>query len=79
MLFGKPRTESERIERHKTLYGAESTPPAVRRGMGPSMSTFSEVIYSWMPLSPIGPGGKFQLPIPRWLTVKMKGAGRRLP
>jgi len=78
MPFMRPRSEAERLERHRSIYEAETLPPAVRRRLGPSMSTPAEVIFAWMPSSPIGPDGKFQLPLPRWLTVKMRGAGRRL-
>lgn len=78
MPFGIPRTWSERLARHQRIYGAGAVPPAVRRRMGPSMSTLSEVAWTWLPSSPIGPDGKFQLPLPRWLNVKIRGAGRRL-
>lgn len=78
MPLGIPRTGAERIARHKSIYGAGTTPPAVRRGLGPSMSTFREALWSWAPSSPVGPDGEFQLPLPRWLTVKIKDSGRRL-
>jgi len=78
MPFMRPRSEAARLERHRSIYGAETLPPEVRRRLGPSMSTFSEVVWAWMPSPLFGPDGKFQLPLPRWLTVKMRGAGRRL-
>lgn len=78
MPFGVPRTYAERLERHRRIYGAETLPPEVRRKLGPSMQTPMEIIWAWLPAYPLGPDGKFQLPLPRWLIVKMRGAGRRL-
>jgi len=72
MPFGRPRTEAERLKRHQEIYGAEAVPPAVRRGLGPVMSTIPEIIFSWLPALPPDP------PVPRWMAVKMRGAGRRL-
>ena len=78
MPFGIPRTDEERRIRHEDIYGPGTSPPRVRRGLGPSTSNLSETIGSWMP-SPIkGPDGKFQLPLPKWATVRMRGSGRRL-
>lgn len=79
MPFGVPRTESERLKRHQEIYGAGEFPPEVRKRLGPVMETLPEVIFSWLPAPPTGPDGKFQLPLPRWMVVKMRGAGRRLP
>jgi len=78
MPFGAPRAESERLARHQSIYGADTLPPEIRQRLGPSMSTPAEVIFSWLPAPPTGPDGKFQLPLPRWILVKMRGAGRRL-
>lgn len=78
MPFGVPRSEAERLERHRSIYGAETLPPEVRRRLGPSMSTPAEILWAWLPAWPVGPDGKFQLPLPRWAIVKMRGAGRRL-
>lgn len=79
MPFGTPRTEEERAKRHTEIYGAGEFPPEVRRRLGPVMETLPEVIFSWLPAPPVGPDRKFQLPLPRWMIVKMRGAGRRLP
>ncbi|MBA7584835.1 hypothetical protein ES708_26798 [subsurface metagenome] len=79
MPFGRPRTEEERLKRHQEIYGAGELPPEVRRRLGPVMETLPEVIFSWLPAPPTGPDGKFQPPLPRWMIVKMRGAGRRLP
>jgi len=78
MPFGVPHTEAERLKRHQEIYGAETLPPEVRRRLGPVMETIPEVIWANLPAGPIGPDGKFQPPLPRWLIVKMRGAGRRL-
>jgi len=78
MPFGVPRTEAERLKRHQEIYGAETMPPEVRKRLGPVMETIPEVIWANLPAWPIGPDGKFQLPLPRWLIVKMRGAGQRL-
>ena len=72
MPFGVPRTSEERAKRHAEIYGAESIPPVVRKGLGPVMESIPEVIWSWLPAFPPDP------PIPRWAAVKMRGAGRRL-
>jgi len=72
MPFGRPRTEAERLKRHQEIYGAEAVPPAVRRGLGPVMETIPEVIWSLLPAFPPDP------PVPRFLAVKMRGAGRRV-
>lgn len=76
--LGVPRGESERLARHQSIYGADILPPEIRQRLGPSMSTPAEVIWSWLPAPPTGPDGKFQPPLPRWVIVKMRGAGRRL-
>lgn len=78
MPFGKPRTYTERLARHQRLYGLDTLPPEIRQRLGPSMSTPAEVVWSWLPAPPTGPDSKFQLPLPRWMIVKMRGAGRRL-
>ena len=78
MPFGIPRTDVERRVRHQSIYGSNTEPPAVRRGLGPSMSTFNEVIWSWLPASPTAPDGSFQPPVPRWVMIRARGAGRRL-
>jgi len=78
MPFGVPRTEEERLKRHQEIYGAGEFPPEIRKGLGPVMETLPEVIFSWLPAPPTGPDGKFQLPLPRWMIVKTRGAGRRL-
>lgn len=78
MPFMRPRSEAERLARHRSIYGEETLPPEVRRRLGPSMQTPAEILWAWLPTWPVGPDGKFQLPLPRWLTVKMRGAGRRL-
>lgn len=78
MPLGVPRSYAERLERHKSIYGSETLPPEVRSKLGPSMSKPAEVIWAWLPAPPTGPDGKFQLPLPRWAIVKMRGAGRRL-
>lgn len=77
MPFGVPRTEAERAKRHAEIYGGEM-PPEVRRRLGPVMETVPEIIWANLPAWPISPEGKFQPPLPRWLAVKMRGAGRRL-
>jgi len=79
MPFGVPRSESARAKRHQEIYGEGELPPAVRKRLGPVMETVPEIIWSWLPAPPTGPDGKFQPPLPRWLIVKMRGAGRRLP
>ncbi len=79
MPFGVPRTEEERLKRHQEIYGPGEFPPAVRKRLGPVMETLPEVIFSWLPAPPTGPDGKFQPPLPRWMIVKMRGAGQRLP
>jgi len=68
--FMRRRTEEERAARHRALYGGE--PPAERKRLGPRMETMPEFIRSWLPCEPPGP------PLPRWMAVKMRGAGRRL-
>jgi len=73
MPFGVPRTEAERAKRHAEIYGEGAAPPAVRRMLGPVMETMPEIIFSWLPALPPDP------PVPRWMAVKMRGAGRRLP
>jgi len=78
MPFGKPRTSEERAKRHEEIYGKGELPPVVRKRLGPVMETLPEIIWANLPAPPIGPDGKFQLPLPRWLIVKMRGAGRRL-
>lgn len=78
MPFGLPRTEIERLARHQSIFGADTLPPEVRQRLGPSMSTPAEVLWSNLPAWPIGPDGRWQPPLPRWLVVKMRGAGRRL-
>ena len=72
MPFGRPRTEAERLKRHEEIYGAGSVPPEARRMLGPVMETIPEVIWGWMPAFPP------DLPVPRWLTVKTRGSGKRL-
>lgn len=72
MPLGTPRTEAERAKRHAEIYGEGAVPPAVRRGLGPVMETMPEIIFSWLPALPPDP------PVPRWMAVKMRGAGRRL-
>jgi len=72
MPLGVPRTEEERMARHRSFYGEGSVPPAVRRRQGPSMETAQEVLWAWLPDFPPG------LPLPRWLNVRIFGAGRRL-
>jgi len=79
MPFGVPRSYKERLARHQRIYGADTLPPEIRQRLGPSMYTPAEVVWSWLPAPPTGPDGKFQPPLPRWLIVKMRGAGRRLP
>ena len=78
MPFGKPRTEAERAKRHAEIYGEGAVPPTVRRMLGPVMETAPEILWANLPAPPVGPDGKFQPPLPRWLIVKMRGAGRRL-
>lgn len=68
--FARRRTEAERAARHYALYGTE--PPAERRMLGPRMGTTAEYIRSWLPCMPPGP------PVPRWMAVQTRGAGRRL-
>lgn len=68
--FMRRRTEAERLARHRTLYGGEA--PAERKRLGPRMETMPEFIRSWLPCEPP------EAPIPRWLAVKMRGAGQRL-
>ncbi|MBA7620551.1 hypothetical protein ES703_27902 [subsurface metagenome] len=72
MPFGRPRTESERAKRHAEIYGEGAVPPAIRKRLGPVMETVPEVLWSLLPALPPNP------PIPRFLAVKMRGAGRRL-
>jgi len=72
MPFGTPRTSEERAKRHAEIYGEGNLPPAVRKRLGPVMETLPEVIWSFLPALPPDP------PIPRFLAVKMRGAGRRL-
>lgn len=72
MPFGVPRTEAERAKRHAEIYGEGELPPQVRRRLGPVMETVPEIIWSWLPAFPP------ELPIPRWLAVKIRGAGRRV-
>jgi len=72
MPFGVPRSESARTKRHQEIYGAGAVPPEVRKRLGPVMETIPEVIWSLLPALPPDP------PIPRFLAVKMRGAGRRL-
>ncbi|MBA7585132.1 hypothetical protein ES708_27102 [subsurface metagenome] len=79
MPLGIPRDEAARAKRHAEIYGEGELPPAVRKRLGPVMETLPEIIWANLPAPPIGPDGKFQLPLPRWLIVKMRGAGRRLP
>jgi len=79
MPFGVPRSPEERAKRHAEIYGEGAVPPEVRKRLGPVMETLPEIIFANLPAPPIGPDGKFQLPLPRWLIVKMRGAGRRLP
>jgi len=78
MPFGVPRTLEQRLARHKTIFGSDTLPPEIRQRLGPSMSTPAEILWSWLPAPPAGPDGKLQPPLPRWLIVKMRGAGRRL-
>jgi len=78
MPFGIPRTYAARLARHQGLYGSDTLPPEIRKRLGPSMQTPAEVAWSWLPSPPIGPDGEFQPPLPRWIIVKMRGAGRRL-
>ena len=78
MPLGIPRDEAARAKRHAEIYGEGELPPAVRKRLGPVMETLPEIIWANLPAPPIGPDGKFQLPLPRWLIVKMRGAGRRL-
>lgn len=78
MPFGVPRTEAERLKRHEEIYGEGALPPAIRQRLGPVMETLPEIIWANLPAPPIGPDGKFQPPLPRWLIVKMRGAGRRV-
>ena len=73
MPFGVPRTEAERAKRHAEIYGEGKLPPVARKMLGPVMETVPEVIWSLLPALPPDP------PIPRFLAVKMRGAGRRLP
>ena len=68
MPFGTPRTEAERFARHMQRFGTE--PPAERMGLGPVMESPAETLWAWMP--------DFPIPIPRWIAVKVFGAGRRL-
>lgn len=79
MPLGIPRTPEQRAKRHAEIYGEGELPPAVRKGLGPVMESIPEVIWTNLPAWPIGPDGKWQPPLPRWLIVKMRGAGRRLP
>lgn len=72
MPLGVPRTEAARAKRHAEIYGEGAVPPTARRMLGPVMETVPEVIWSWLPALPPDP------PVPRWLAVKMRGAGRRL-
>lgn len=72
MPFSVPRTEAERAKRHAEIYGEGQLPPEVRKRLGPVMETVPEVLWSWLPSFPPDP------PVPRWLAVKMRGAGRRL-
>ncbi|GAJ07608.1 unnamed protein product [marine sediment metagenome] len=79
MPFGIPRNEAARAKRHAEIYGEGELPPAIRKRLGPVMETLPEIIFANLPAPPIGPDGKWQPPLPRWLIVKMRGAGRRLP
>jgi len=73
MPFGVPRTSEQRAKRHAEIYGEGAVPPAVRQRLGPVMETIPEVIWSFLPAFPPDP------PVPRWMAVKMRGAGLRLP
>lgn len=75
MPFGKPREEWERIQRHMARFGTE--PPEERQRLGPVMETPIETLFAWLPDFPFA-GGRFNPPFPRWLNVKLFGAGRRL-
>lgn len=68
--FMRRRTEAERVARHRALYGEE--PPTERKRLGPRMETIPEFIRSLLPCAPPEP------PIPRFLAVKTRGAGKRL-
>ena len=72
MPFGKPRTESERLQRHREIYGAESVPPEIRRTLGPVMENIPQVIWGWLPAFPPDP------PVPRWFAARTRGSGQRL-
>ncbi|MBA7645638.1 hypothetical protein ES703_53396 [subsurface metagenome] len=78
MPLGIPRDEAARAKRHAEIYGEGAVPPAARRMLGPVMETLPEIIWANLPAPPIGPDGKWQPPLPRWMIVKMRGAGRRL-
>ena len=78
MPFGVPRSPEARAKRHAEIYGEGELPPAVRKRLGPVMETLPEIIWANLPAPPIGPDGKFQPPLPRWLIVKRRGAGQRL-
>ena len=77
MPFGVPRSESERLARHQSIFGADTLPPEIRQRLGPSMSTLAEVLWSIAPCFPIV-NGQWYPPIPRFLAAKIWGAGRRL-
>jgi len=76
MPFGTPRSELERFQRHMARFGTE--PPEERQRLGPVMETPAETLWAWLPDAPIS-NGRFNPPFPRWLNVKLFGAGRRLP
>jgi len=76
MPFGTPRSEFERFKRHLERYGTE--PPEERQRLGPVMESPAETLWAWLPDLPFA-GGRFNPPFPRWLNVKLLGAGRRLP
>jgi len=77
MPLGIPRTEEERRERHKRIYGEGSEPPFERLRLGPKHENIKEVIWDILPALP-GEFGAATLPIPRGMARKIYGAGRKL-
>ncbi|RLF60555.1 MAG: hypothetical protein DRN25_02395 [Thermoplasmata archaeon] len=77
MPLGIPRTEEERRERHKRIYGEGNEPPEKRLGLGPKYESLNEVLWDLLPAMP-GEFGKFTLPLPRGLARKLYGGGRKI-
>lgn len=69
MPYGVPRTEGERIERHKGLYGEVSKPPEERLGLGPKYDNIGEVLFDLLPALPLE-FGPLTPPLPRGMMRK---------